>query len=214
MIGLAVAVGVPAPVVVIALLTWLAPVPAVVAVSVWLLHGLRHAPLRRALSPISGALLSIAGDMRAGATLRQTLMTSPIVGREARRMLAAGRPLEVAAPHVVSQFGSVGPVVAAAIRLAGRTGVATSDLFGELASQVLEMDEVRREIRLASAPVIAQGVVVGGIPALLVVWMIGSGRLAELVATGPVHAVVALAGTLLIVMGIGVTVFLVRRATP
>ncbi|GIU91177.1 MAG: hypothetical protein KatS3mg011_0083 [Acidimicrobiia bacterium] len=190
------------------------PAPTAVIVGVLSLRSLRSHPDRTA--PDSEILVALASELRAGQSLRAALAAvgegHPRFGEPAR-LAAQGRPMAEVADAVETALGDAGRLAAAAFRLAAEVGGAPARLFEDLAVQVLDSEELDRERRAATAPALLQGMVVGGLPLLLLVWMLADGRLAALAASSLAGAVIVTVGSSLTLAGVASTAYLVRRAT-
>ena len=77
---------------------------------------------------------------------------------------------------------------------------------------LIDDDAVRREVRMASAGPLAQGVLVGGVPMLALAASLVSGSFGERMAAGGLSAGLSIGGALLTLLGVGVIVLLVRGA--
>lgn len=192
----------------------LAPLPTAALVSIaaaWM-RWPRTAP---PLDSEAGVLVALAGELRAGASLRQAV--AAVAGEhpalaEAARLAAIGRPMGEVAAAVELSLPTHGRPAAAALRLAHRVGGAPAALFDELAVQALDADEMRNELKAAVSPALLQGAVVGGIPALALIWMATTGRLVEVAGSGPVGAAMVTLGAGLVLLGSLTVAGLVWRA--
>lgn len=214
--GAAVLAGVPAPTVALMAAAWLWPLPTS-AVVLTLVAGQVRRDSRQATttSPEVAFLVAVGAELRAGSSLRLALSTA---GRQVSELAAisryalSGRPIGELAKIVETELPRHGGMTAAALRLADGMGGSMAPLFEELAAQVIDAEELRRERRVAIAPALAQGIVVGGIPVLVLAWMLISGQLGEVVSSGPAAVVVVAAGCLLTFAGVAAVALMLRRA--
>lgn len=215
--GLGWAGGVPWQLLAVATTASMWPFPSAAAMLGLLAFQIRSQRDGVAVSPEARWLLGVASDLRAGQSLRMALHAAcssrPGEGMaETMRLIEAGRPTPVLADELGRALGPVGPMVAAAVRLSAVTGGAAAALFEELATQVMQAEDLRRELRAAVAPVLAQGVIVGGVPLTVVAWMAASGRLLSLLSAGPVEAAVVVTGLALVLSGVGAVASLMWRS--
>lgn len=217
LLAAAAAVGGPALELAAGLVVWRHPGPSglvLVGLAGWSLRSRRGRGRR---SPEVAQLVALAAELRAGESLRLAVaaLGEPGPGSQlatARRLALAGRPIEEVAEALEQAFGRYGRMVGAAVRLAHHTGGSAAPLFDRLALQAMEADDLARERRLAMAPALTQGVVVGGIPLAALAWMVVDGRYAELLSAGPVQAGMALAGAGFLLAGLGAVAVLVWRS--
>lgn len=202
-----VAAGVPFPVLGLLATAWWAPVPALALAAAGAFSGARRSPGKEPGSEAS-RIVSLAAELRAGATLRAALGTlSPVVGR----LAAAGRPVDELVDAVGEALPRHGALVGAVTVLADRIGGSVAPLFEELAVAALEADELDREVRIATAPAYVQGAIVGGLPLVAMVRLVASGAVSEASGAGTVVAVAV--GVALVAAGVVAVAVLVRRAT-
>lgn len=167
------------------------------------------------VSPEVELLVGLGTELRAGASLRMALSSasSGLPGLDSvRRSAMSGRPMSELASLVEQNLPGHGRMIAAALRLAASVGGSVAPLFEELASQVIDADELRRERRVAMAPAVAQGVILAGIPLVAAARLVASGRIWQMAAGSPVSLVMIAAGIALILAGSLVILLLIRRA--
>lgn len=123
----------------------------------------------------------VASELRAGASLRSALTTAATsVGS---RPLSAGSPLAEVAAQVADEFPTIGEELRLTVINAGRAGSDPAALFDEIGSLALAQSEIRREIRMATAPGRATALVLVGAPLFYVGSRLGSGGLDRLLAS-------------------------------
>lgn len=166
-----------------------------------------------------GFLQAVAAELRAGAALRiaiadaaERVPSLPL--HRAARLARAGRPLGEVAGEVVRGLTRNGPLVAAAMRIAGTTGGRVAGTFDELALLATEDMEVRAETLAATAQARMSAWIVAGIPVVYLVFAAATGRLSALVRIGPAGMAVLGVGSALLIAGVGVIVVIVRRTKP
>ena len=76
---------------------------------------------------------------------------------------------------------------------------------------LIESERTRRERRAALAPAVAQALVVGGLPAMLLTTMLVNGRWLALLSEGTASAAIVGFGTVSLTCGIGWVILLVGR---
>lgn len=199
--------GVPLAVLALLAVAWSAPLPASALVA----GGAAVAVRRRRRMPRSEAarLVAIASELRSGASLRASIGT---LSARLARLALAGRPVGELVPEIESALPRNGALVGTVVALADRLGGSVASMFEELAVQALEADELARELGVAAAPALLQGVIVGGVPVIALVRLVISGRLVELASSGPAGAALVLVGVGLVLVGVGTVAALVRRS--
>jgi len=212
--ALVLAAGAPAPVVMGAVVVAFAPglmVPAVVAL---VAVGLRR---RNGDCPAgddeAAFLRSVAAELSGGASLRSALVSASAgsaldLGRLARTA-AAGRPAAELAAAVEDALPSVGRMAAAAVHFAALNGGSSVEVFRAVA--VLAADRVRlqREARTGTAAARASAWVVAGLPVVVVVGMLLTGRLGG--ASDPAVLAVVAVGLALQALGVAAMWAMMRR---
>lgn len=162
------------------------------------------------VDPAVGRIVSVAGDLRAGKPLR-SVVSSGVLGERLASIADSGRPIRAPLGELSADFGSDALLVQATLELAVRDGGPVADAFDRLAADMIESERTRRERRAALAPAVAQALVVGGVPAAVLVSMLASGRWLTLLSGGPVSAAIVVFGTGALLAGISWTVALVER---
>lgn len=162
------------------------------------------------VDPAVGRIVSLAGDLRAGRPLR-AVVASGVLGEQLASIAESGRPIRVPLDDLADGFGADALLVQATLDLAVDGGGPVADAFDRLAADLIESERTRRERRAALAPVIAQSVVVGGAPLVLLATMVANGRWLALLSAGPVSAAIVLFGTGSLVAGVVWVALLVAR---
>lgn len=187
-----------------------APIPTAIVV----LGGVAASMFQRAkaemVDPAVGAIVGAAGDLRAGEPLR-SVVAGGAFGANLARRASQGLDLRAGSPDDFAMFGGEAALVAATIEMAVEGGGRVADMFDRLAVGMIEGERTRRERRAAMAPAVAQAVIVGGLPAIVLVQLFVSGRWIDLVSSGSAAAVMVIFGTLAIVIGVVWIIALVSR---
>lgn len=117
---------------------------------------------------------------------------------------------EVAA-HVADHLPSIGQELELTVVAASRAGSDSAALFDEIGSLAIAQSEIRREIRVATAPGRATALVLVGAPLIYLVGQLGGGGLATLVAS-PEQRLVAILGLGLFATGLVAAGFVLWKA--
>lgn len=150
-------------------------------------------------------LVRLASELRGGATLRTGIVSvfSSVAGHESVvRLAGAGRPMSVVGEELGRSLGRYGRLTGAAVRMISVLGGQAAPVIEQLAAQVIAMDDIRRERRVAAAPGILQAVLVGGVPLAALFGMLLSGRWVSLIAQGGLATVTTVAGTISVFGGV------------
>lgn len=186
------------------------PVPTLVVV-VGLVVRARRDRSPAVVGTEASALLEVRAALHAGRTLREALAgMSP----ELNRLVRVGASTERLAAGVVAALDDQGPMAAAAVRLLDRAGGPAAPVVEELATQATETARIRRELRAAVAAPVLQGVIVGGAPLAVLVFLVVSGGFSSTFASSAAHALTVSAGAVLTIVGAVWVVLIVRRAVP
>jgi hypothetical protein len=167
--------------------------------------------------PVSDAsvLVRLATDVRSGSSMRLALESldslGPGFGRLAERA-RGGRPMGELVDELGRVLGPLGPTIAAALSVAHEAGGSPAAMLEELAGQVLELEMTAAERRSAMAPAMLQATALGGVPVIVLVWSVASGRAARIVAAGGLASAALLVGSLLTLGGIALVAAMVRRS--
>ena len=208
-------IGAPLPVLAaVGLAVW-QPALALAAVLAWL--GLTGAHRRSDPDAEAAYLQAVAGEMRAGASLRHALGSASDrafgLGLDrALRLAAAGQPLEGVAGALERTMPRLGMLTASAVRTAGITGGRAADVFDALALLATEEVGLARERRAATAQARFSAWIVGGIPVAYLLYAAVSGKLSALGSAGSVGQVLLAAGSVLLIAGVLVMWEILRRA--
>ena len=145
----------------------------------------------------------VASELRAGATLRDSLATAATS--------VGDTPMPIGNPHtspmteVAARVAESFPAIAEELRLtviaASRSGSDSAALFDEIGSLALAQAEIRREVRIATAPGRATALVLLGAPVAYLVSRLASGGVTGLIATAE-QRIVALLGLGLFSLGL------------
>lgn len=188
----------------------LVPAPTLVVLLVLSARQLR-AVAKPVVGPEAAALLGVVAALQAGRTLRGALSG---LSDEVDRMVAIGAPSDVVAAAVERALPEQGAMAGAAVRMLDHVGGAVSPVMEELAAQASDTARVRRELRSAVAAPVLQGVIVGGAPLVALVAMIATGRLGDVFATSPAHAIAVMVGSIMTLVGVVWVATIVRKSSP
>lgn len=146
---------------------------------------------------------AVASELRAGANLRDALATAATsVGGDAKSVdLPPGSPMTEVAARVAAAFPTVEEELRLVAIAASRSGADAAALFDEIGSLSIAQSEVRREVRVATAPGRATAVVLIGAPLFYLVSRASSDGLGTLLAS-PEQRVVAAIGLGLFAAGL------------
>lgn len=206
LIAVGVAAGMPAPALLLTVAAWRWPVAtAPLALAVAFLRDRGTDPAGPAVR-----LVTVAAELRSGAGIRSAL-ASAVDDPELARGLARGRSWEELTPGLRAAFGPHGPAVLAAVGVLRRTGGSAARVFAELADEAIAEAELAGERRAAAAPVVAQGLVVGGLPLLVLVHGAVSGRFAEIAARGSLETWLVVSGAAATLAGLLTVGIVLRR---
>lgn len=216
--ALALVAGIPVTVVAAAVVVVWNPMVALAAVPVWVWW--EHRRRRRALpDPDDEAafLRSLAAELSGGASLRSALVVA--AGRVPRldlssvsRMAAVGMPAESVSAALGDALPANGRLASAAWLLAARSGGPAADVAQSLAVRAADEGALRRERRALTAQARASAWVVTALPALLVLAMLVTGRLAS--GSEPALVPILAVGFGLQACGVAVVWWMLRRADP
>ncbi len=150
-------------------------------------------------------LTAIAAELRSGATVRRALDMAagpkPAPAFAAiGRLCRAGLPAADIAESLRAALPRNGIAAATAFEISVETGGAAAAAFDELAHQAAERAVLAGELRLATAQARVSGLIVGGLPMLMLGWQAATGRLGVVLATGVGRYAVGV-GSLLVVAG-------------
>jgi Flp pilus assembly protein TadB len=141
----------------------------------------------------------------------RSVVSSGVLGERLASLADSGRPIHAPFDDLEAMFGADALLVQATLDIATEGGGPVADTFDRLAADMIESERTRRERRAALAPAMAQVVVVGGAPAVVLVTMLANGRWLAMLAAGSASAAIALLGTVSLVVGIVWVMLLVDR---
>lgn len=156
---------------------------------------------RRGVDPVVGVIVDAAGELRSGRPLR-AVVSSGAFGEQLAAVARRGLPIRAAELDSLEMFGEDARLVAATLDLAVDSGGPVAATFERLAAGMVDAERTRRERRAAMAPAMAQAMIVGGLPSIVLLQMVFSGRWMELVAGGAASATVAVGGALAVIGGV------------
>ncbi|MEK7253093.1 MAG: type II secretion system F family protein [Actinomycetota bacterium] len=163
----------------------------------------------------AGFLQSLSAELTGGASLRSALVaaadrTDRLPLHDAARAAAVGMPTSRVAVLLGSALPVNGRMTAAAWLLAAESGGPAASVIQSLAVRAARQGELIRERRSLTAQARASAWVVAGLPAILLLGTVVSGRLD---ADGdPALGFIVFVGVTLQAMGVAVVVAMVRRA--
>lgn len=188
------------------------PVPTALLVAILAIHRFKARPRSEHRSSSVLMLVRLAAHLRSGSTLRAAIAdmasSEPDLA-EAARLAAAGRPMTQVVDAMRPGLGRFADLTGASIRMASASGGPLAPVVEQLVVQAMALDDLQRERRAAMAPGLLQAAIVGGAPVVVLGSMVVSGRFLDLVAAGPIQAIAALLGALLVIVGVA---FVVRVA--
>lgn len=157
-------------------------------------------------------LLDLAASLRAGQSLRGVLSNGPNL--EQVRLVRAGRSIDDVVAVRWPRNTPVGEVLVPALSIVDEMGGPTAPVLESVAEMTMADRRVRREVAMATAGPIAQGLVIGGVPLVVLMARAVSGGLGRSVARGGVHALTTIIGSILIILGILSVLAILRRVKP
>lgn len=157
---------------------------------------------------------AVAAELRAGASLRDALATAATsVGSVPTSIdLPSGSPMTEVAARVSESFPAIGEELRLVVVAASRSGSDAAALFDEIGSLAIAQSEVRREVRVATAPGRATALVLIGAPLFYLFSQVGSGGLATFLASSE-QRVVAVIGLGLFLLGLAWACLVLWRAS-
>ncbi len=155
---------------------------------------------------------AVAGELRSGASLRWALeraaasVGAPIL----QEMSRSGAPLAEIGRCVEEEFDEIGLELGAVIDRLSLLGSPAAPLFDEIGALALAQVEVAHEIAAASAPARATAVVLLLVPLAAIGSVTMNGQLSGYLSTSA-QRTSAVIGLSLVMLGIGVSVAILRR---
>ena len=155
----------------------------------------------------------VSSELRAGATLRDALTTSAasLGSLPATIDDSPGSSIAAVAAQVADAFPSIARELELTIVAAARAGSDAAGLFDEIGSLAIAQSEIRREIKVATAPGKATALVLLGAPVVYLVSQSASGRLASHLASSQ-QRLVAMVGLGLFLLGLSAACLVLWRA--
>lgn len=175
-----------------------------------------HRRREEVMPDIPSFLVAMAGELRAGRSLRAALASTvtghPELGIEpAGRLAAAGRPMDEVAAALANASPELAPA-AAALEVSARTGGKVAEAFESLALDAVDEVELRRQLRADSAPARLSALVVAGFPLVVLAIQVGTGGLGRIGSLGAVGLLMLVVGLGLLALGVVLTVGLLTRS--
>lgn len=150
-----------------------------------------------------------ASELRSGASLREALQAALVsVGDGAAD--GSGASVAELAVRAREQLPAIGDEIELTVLAAARAGGNSASLFDEIGSLAIAQSEVRREVRIATAPGRATAAVLVAAPAAYLIFQAGSGGLAGMLAESE-QRLVAVLGMGLFVTGLIVALLVLWR---
>lgn len=155
----------------------------------------------------------VSAELRAGGSLRDALATaSTSVGAELPGLRLGSQPIIEVAADVAALFPAIGEELRLTVINAARSGSRAADLFDEIGSLAIAQSEIKREVRIATAPGRATAMLLVGAPAAYLVSRVSSGGLDRLLESSQQRAAV-LAGLAMFGLGAGWAVVVAWKAS-
>lgn len=152
----------------------------------------------------------VASELRSGASLRDALTNSASsVG--ARLDMPPGVAIDEVAALVASEFPTIARELELTVSASARSGSDVAALFDEIGSLALAQDEVRREVRVATAPGRATALVFIGAPVVYLSSRLSDQGLSEFLASAE-QRIIATIGLGLFIVGLAGASFVVWRS--
>lgn len=143
----------------------------------------------------------VASELRAGSSLRDALVAAARSAGEPIESSPTATLAEVTA-DVSKAFPSIGRELTSTVDAAARSGSDAAALFDEIGSLALAQDEVRHEVRVATAPGRVTALLLVGAPILYLSARFQDRGLADLLVT-PEQRVIAIIGLGSFLLGAG-----------
>lgn len=189
--------------------------PAVVLTSA-LAFGMASRGQRRDADHEIAVLATIAGDLRAGRSLRHALGGSAGTGTGPRarvaRLATLGLPLRSLEGDLRAAFPGSASLLVPAVGMLEATGGSAAAVFELLAESHAMQVGVERELRAALAPARLSAGLLTALTAAALAWITGTGRLGVLLAD-PAGRILGIVGAALIGCGLAAFVVMLRRGS-
>lgn len=156
----------------------------------------------------------VAAELRAGSTLRDALATAAnSVGSTAPMVVNAHAfPISEVAAAVGREFPAISEELRLTVSNAFRSGSQAADLFDEIGSLAIAQSEIRREVKIATAPGRATAMLLVGAPAIYLASQAGSGGISRMLESSQQRIVVALGLGLFLVGAVAAMVVVLRAS--
>jgi hypothetical protein len=151
-----------------------------------------------------------ASELRSGASLRDALEAA-LASAGDGKFHRSGASVGEMAVQAGEQFPEIGVELELTVLAAARAGGDSASLFDDIGSLALAQSEVRREVRIATAPGRATALVLVAAPVAYLMFQVDSGGLAGLLAASE-QRLVAVLGMGLFATGLIVALFVLWRA--
>lgn len=218
-VAAALVVGVPWPVVGLAIAASWRPWLVLVAATAWAIWAAYRRRTARESTPDQEVAFcaAVAAELRAGASLRMALVDAaarvPQLDLAApTRRARAGLPIDDVAAPLGDALPLNGKLAAAALRIAADTGGKAASVFDGLAARAAFAAELAREQRAVTAQARLSALVVGGAPLLFGMLLLATGRAGTLLEHGGIGIGIAVVGFALEAAGIAAVALVLRRA--
>lgn len=153
----------------------------------------------------------VASELRAGSTLRHALAASAsAVGASVE--VSPAFPVDEVAAVLADEFPTIGRELQLTVTASTRSGSDAAALFDEIGSLALAQDEVRREVRVATAPGRATALLLIGAPLFYVFSRLSDEGLGDLLASAE-QRVTALIGLGLFMVGLAGAAFVLWKGS-
>lgn len=189
-------------------LALIAPLPVVALIGIYAWRARPRVSTRAAVF-----CEAVAGEMRAGASLRFALeLAAASVGAsDLEKLSRDGAALADLALAARQEFDEIGVELGAVIERLFRLGSPAAALFDELAVLSLAQVEVAHEVATAAAPARATAVVLLLVPLVAVGSVTASGRIGDYLSSSA-QRISAVIGLALIIFGVGAAGSILSRA--
>jgi hypothetical protein len=156
---------------------------------------------------------AVSSEMRAGASFRFAVTTAArsVEADVVHGLCRTGAPMTTVAAAARLEFPEIGDELSSLLARSEGMGVSPAALFDEIGTLALAQAEVAREVATASAPAKATGAVLLLAPLAAIVSTAGRGGFDLYLAQSSQRAAASL-GALLVTIGLGATLFILRRA--
>jgi hypothetical protein len=156
---------------------------------------------------------AVSSEMRAGASFRFAVTTAArsVDADVVSDLCRTGAPMATVAAAARLEFPEIGDELGSLLARSEGRGVSPASLFDEIGTLALAQAEVAREVATASAPAKATGAVLLLAPLAAIISTAGRGGF-DLYLAQPTQRVAASLGALLVTIGLGATILILRRA--